>query len=63
MFDIVSKWFGEAEKNIKNLFATARRRRAAIIFFDEMEALGTKRGGDSTVMNRITRTAFADTRF
>ena len=51
--DIVSKWFGEAEKNIKNLFATARGDERAIIFFDEMEALGTKRGGDSTVMNRI----------
>lgn len=51
--DIVSKWFGEAEKNIKNLFDTARAEERAIIFFDEMEALGTKRGGDSTVMNRI----------
>jgi transitional endoplasmic reticulum ATPase len=51
--DIVSKWFGEAEKNIKNLFETARTDERAIIFFDEIEALGTKRGGDSSVMNRI----------
>lgn len=51
--DIVSKWFGEAEKNIKNLFAEARTNERAIIFFDEFEALGTKRGGNSTVMNRI----------
>ena len=51
--DIVSKWFGEAERNIKSLFDTARKDERAIIFFDEMEALGTKRGGDSTVMNRI----------
>ena len=51
--DIVSKWFGEAEKNLKSLFETARHDQKSIIFFDEMEALGTKRGGDSTVMNRI----------
>lgn len=51
--DIVSKWFGEAENNIKSLFETARAEKRAIIFFDEMEALGTKRGGDSSVMNRI----------
>lgn len=51
--DIVSKWFGEAEKNIKNLFETARNEERAIIFFDEFEALAAKRGGNSTVMNRL----------
>ncbi|MEG2085055.1 MAG: ATP-binding protein [Clostridia bacterium] len=51
--DIVSKWFGEAEKNIKNLFDTARANKRAVIFFDEFEAIGVKRGGNSTVMNRI----------
>ncbi len=51
--DIVSKWFGEAEHNIKNLFNEARKHERAIIFFDEFEALATKRGGNSTVMNRI----------
>jgi transitional endoplasmic reticulum ATPase len=51
--DIVSKWFGEAERNIKNLFETARSHERSVIFFDEFEALGTKRGGNSTVMNRI----------
>ncbi len=51
--DIVSKWFGEAEKNLKNLFAEARSHERAVIFFDEFEAIGVKRGGNSTVMNRI----------
>lgn len=51
--DIVSKWFGEAERNIKNLFETARKEKNAVIFFDEFEALGAKRGGNSTVMSRI----------
>jgi len=51
--DIVSKWFGEAEKNIRNLFATARGAGRAIIFFDEFEALATRRGENNTVMNRV----------
>lgn len=51
--DIVDKYFGEAEKNIKSLFETARGCRCAVIFFDEFEALAAKRGGNSTVMNRL----------
>ena len=51
--DIVSKWFGEAEKNVKNLFEEARQHERSIIFFDEFEALAARRGGDSSVMNRL----------
>ena len=51
--DIVGKYFGEAERNVKSLFETARAEKSAIIFFDEFEALAAKRGGHSTVMNRL----------
>ena len=51
--DIVSKWFGEAEKNLQKLFSEARKQPKSVIFFDEFESIGAKRGGDSTVMNRI----------
>lgn len=51
--DLVGKYFGEAERRIKALFRAARNSGNAIIFFDEFEALGCKRGGHSTVMNRI----------
>ncbi|MBQ7307700.1 MAG: ATP-binding protein [Clostridia bacterium] len=52
--DIVSKWFGEAERNVKALFETARKDDKAIIFFDEFEALAARRGGDNNgVMNRL----------
>lgn len=51
--DIVSKYFGEAEHNIKALFAAASAQESAILFFDEFEALATRRGGHSTVMNRL----------
>ena len=51
--DIVSKWFGEAELNIKKLFEEAKSHPCSIIFFDEFEALGAKRDTNSTVMKRI----------
>lgn len=51
--DIVGKYFGEAERNIKGLFEAARAQKSAILFFDEFEALATRRGGNSTVMNRL----------
>lgn len=51
--DVVSKWFGEAEKNIKNLFEKAREDKEAVIFFDEFESIAAKRGGDDKVMSRL----------
>lgn len=51
--DIMSKWVGEAEQNLKELFDAARERLPAVIFFDETEALIARRGGQSTVMNRL----------
>ena len=51
--DIMSKWVGEAERHIKELFKTARACERAVIFMDETEAIVAKRGGNSTVMNRV----------
>ena len=51
--DIMSKWVGEAEQNLKELMEAARSHEAAVIFLDETEALIGKRGGSSTVMNRL----------
>lgn len=48
--DIMSKWVGETEQNIKNLFAEARAKAPSIIFIDEIDHIGRRRdGGD---MNR-----------
>jgi len=41
--DILSKWVGGSEQNVKNLFDSARKYKTAIIFFDEFEAIGSKR--------------------
>lgn len=51
--DIVGKSFGAAESNLKELFDAARESGRAMIFFDEFESLACKRGGNSTVMNRV----------
>ncbi|MDE6645776.1 MAG: ATP-binding protein, partial [Malacoplasma sp.] len=44
--DIKSKWIGESEKKIKDLFKNARKEKIAIIFFDEFESIGKKRSSD-----------------
>lgn len=51
--DIVGRYFGEAEKRVRALFQAARKARNAVIFMDEAEALACRRGGNSTVMNRL----------
>lgn len=51
--DIMAKYFGESEQNIKGLFQEAHHQEYAIIFFDEFEAFAASRGGDSSVMNRL----------
>lgn len=51
--DIMTKWVGEAEQNVRDLFDTARGYDLAVIFFDESEALIGSRGKGSTVMDRV----------
>lgn len=49
--DIKSKWYGESEKNVKAIFAKARKASKSIIFFDEFEAIGAKRTDSSDNAN------------
>jgi vacuolar protein-sorting-associated protein 4 len=51
--DIVSKWVGDAERNIRSLFDATHEHPRAVLFLDETEALLPRRGGHSTVMNRL----------
>ncbi|KAK9763974.1 hypothetical protein K7432_008926 [Basidiobolus ranarum] len=41
--EIFSKYFGETENTIRRIFATARQVAPCVVFFDEIDALGTKR--------------------
>ena len=42
---LLSKYFGETEENLRKLFTRARQQRPCIIFIDQIESLGRKRGG------------------
>lgn len=37
--DVLSKWVGEAERQLRLLFEEAQRHQPAIIFFDEIDGL------------------------
>lgn len=52
--DLVSKWQGESERLVKNLFAMARQEEHAIIFVDEIDSLcGSRSEGESDATRRI----------
>jgi transitional endoplasmic reticulum ATPase len=52
--DILSKWVGEAEQNIKKLFDEASQQERSIIFIDEIEALvPARRDEGNSVMQRV----------
>ena len=52
--ELLSKWVGEAEQNIKKLFDAARQEKRSIIFIDEIEALvPARRDEGSSVMQRV----------
>ena len=42
--ELLSKWFGESEQKIRELFRRARQVAPCIIFFDEIDALAPRRG-------------------
>jgi transitional endoplasmic reticulum ATPase len=50
--ELLSKWVGESEKAIREVFRKARTAAPALIFFDEIDAVATRRGsGDSSGVN------------
>ncbi|MEK6799793.1 MAG: ATP-binding protein [Planctomycetota bacterium] len=52
--EMLSKWVGEAEQNVKKLFDAAKAESVSVIFLDELEALVPRRKNDSsTVMQRV----------
>ncbi|WP_418956988.1 AAA family ATPase [Streptomyces tritici] len=56
--DILDMWIGTSEKNVHDIFRTARRKAPCVVFLDELDALGAKRsrthhGGLRNVVNQL----------
>lgn len=49
--DVYSPLLGEAERKIREIFKKARAARPSIIFFDEIDAMVTKRGSESDAVS------------
>ena len=45
--ELLSKWVGESEKAVREIFKKARQVSPCIIFFDEIDSLAPKRGANS----------------
>ncbi|KAL7751010.1 AAA+-type ATPase [Sorochytrium milnesiophthora] len=53
---LFSKWVGDSEKAVRELFRKARAASPSIVFFDEIDALTAKRGGEgggNSVADRV----------
>jgi transitional endoplasmic reticulum ATPase len=52
---VLSKWVGESEKAVREVFRKARQASPCIVFFDEIDALAPARGSghDSSVTDRV----------
>ncbi len=53
--ELLSKWVGESERGVREVFRRARQASPCIIFFDEIDALAPLRGlgGESMVTERV----------
>jgi transitional endoplasmic reticulum ATPase len=53
--EVLSKWVGESEKAVREIFRKARETAPCIIFFDELDAIAPRRGlhADAGVTDRI----------
>ncbi|MDW7731267.1 MAG: AAA family ATPase [Methanolobus sp.] len=56
---IVSKWVGASEKNIKQIFDTARQSEKAIIFFDEIDSVAVRRSESEDYAKRVVNEMLA----
>jgi transitional endoplasmic reticulum ATPase len=54
--ELISKWVGESEKGVREVFRKARQAAPCVIFFDELDAVAPRRGGsegDAHVTERL----------
>jgi SpoVK/Ycf46/Vps4 family AAA+-type ATPase len=51
--ELFSKWVGESERAVRDVFRRARAAAPSVVFFDEIDALGIERGSSSNVGDRV----------
>ncbi len=53
--ELLSKWVGESERGIREIFRRARQAAPCVVFFDEVDSIAPVRGlgGDSMVTERV----------
>lgn len=59
--ELLSKWVGESERTVREVFKLARLSSPCIVFFDEIEAIGGRRGmHDGNVTERVISQLLAE---
>lgn len=61
--EILSKWFGESERKIAEIFKKAKQASPCIVFFDEIDAIAPMRGsaaGEPRVVERMVNTLLSE---
>lgn len=43
--ELLTMWFGESEANVRDIFDKARNAAPCVLFFDELDSIGSARGG------------------
>src|SRR5690606_1311132 len=61
--DLLSKWYGESERQVTRLFQRARQVAPTVIFIDEIDSMAPTRGGglgEPAVTERVVNTLLAE---
>jgi transitional endoplasmic reticulum ATPase len=60
--ELLTKWVGESERGVREVFRKAKQASPCIVFFDELDALAPRRGagGDSHVTERVVSQLLAE---
>ena len=61
--ELLNMYIGESEQNVRDIFSRARDASPCVLFFDELDSLAPKRGGQSDssgVMDRIVSQLLAE---
>ncbi|VVB65589.1 VCP-like ATPase [Candidatus Gugararchaeum adminiculabundum] len=61
--EVLSKWVGESEKAVREIFRKARMAAPCVVFIDEIDAIATRRGGEeggSRVTERVVNSLLTE---